>query len=304
MTPAISVIMSCYNESKDDLDRSISSILKQSYKNIEFIIVNDNPQNESIRLTLDGINDNRVTIINNDTNLGLVNSLNKALNICSGKYIARMDADDESAEDRLEKQLNYLLQNKLDIVGSYIHVVDETHKLIRDILFFKEPNEINKYIKYVPCIAHPTWLVKQEVYKKLGGYRDINYCEDYDFILRAIHSGYKIGNIPEFLLKYTIRENGISRKNLAEQKVRSKYLSGLESGILTKSEHVINYYFNTTNHHKAILKYLSYEKYKEKIRNGNYIYCLRILMNENFYDYLISRVISSRLLFDKHCKIV
>ncbi len=108
MEDLISVIMSTYNESVSELRESIESVLKQTYSNIEFIIVIDNPNNEELSAFIYSFDDPRIRVIKNDRNIGLVNSLNKAICQSKGKYLARMDADDICEANRLKLQKDYL----------------------------------------------------------------------------------------------------------------------------------------------------------------------------------------------------
>ena len=116
----ISVIMTVYKESKEELKESFESIINQTYKNIEFIIVIDNPKEQWRIDFIKSYNDSRVKLVVNKENLGLPLSLNKALKLVTGNYIARMDADDISILDRLEKQLTYLKNSDCDLVGCYM----------------------------------------------------------------------------------------------------------------------------------------------------------------------------------------
>ena len=100
MRELISVIMSVYNETNIDLLLSINSILNQTYENLEFIIVDDNPDNKRIKEVLDQQTDPRIKIIYNKANMGLVFSLNEALKHVNGEFVARMDADDISLQNR------------------------------------------------------------------------------------------------------------------------------------------------------------------------------------------------------------
>src|SRR5690606_3913282 len=111
--PLVSVIMSVYNEPEIWLAESIDSILSQTYKEFEFFIVNDNPENLTLAkvLQLYEDNDSRVRIIKNEVNIGLTKSLNKALSLVKGKYIIRMDADDVSLPQRFEKQVTFMEEN-------------------------------------------------------------------------------------------------------------------------------------------------------------------------------------------------
>ena len=104
----ISVIMSTYKEDEELLRESIESILNQTYKDIEFIIILDYPDNEIHQKVICeyASKDKRVHFYINQKNLGLTKSLNRGISLCTGDYIARMDADDISLSDRLEKQLN------------------------------------------------------------------------------------------------------------------------------------------------------------------------------------------------------
>ena len=104
-SPMVSVIMSVYNEPAEWIMLAIDSVLHQTYRDVEFIIVCDNPDNDSICNLLSNYmdNDTRIVLILNKTNIGLTRSLNVALHKCKGKYIARMDADDISFPNRFEK---------------------------------------------------------------------------------------------------------------------------------------------------------------------------------------------------------
>jgi glycosyltransferase involved in cell wall biosynthesis len=227
MGDLVSVIMSTYNEEPEWLKKSIDSILNQTYHNIEFIIVLDKPENEELRSILYDYEkqDNRVKIIPNKKNMGLVKSLNTALQHCQGKYIARMDADDISDPERISKEKNYLENNKLDFVFSGMIVIDENDKKLYewDNNNFS-PEEIKKVMEIWNISLHPTWFVKSEVYTSLQGYRDIPYSEDYDFSLRALSNGFKIGKLNENLLLYRMRSTGISKSNNFEQFIISRKL--------------------------------------------------------------------------------
>lgn len=220
MGQLISVIMSTYNEELSWIEESIESILKQTYENMEFIIVVDNPDNESLNELVCSYRnkDSRVTVVKNEKNLGLTASLNLALSLAKGEYIARMDADDISALDRLEKQLKYITEKKLDYIFSDKKILNEAgvieyHSANREL----SPKEVNILCGRWNVSTHPTWFLKKSVYSSLGGYRDIPYCEDYDFLLRAALCGVKMGRMPDSTLIYRKRESSISTINSLEQ---------------------------------------------------------------------------------------
>lgn len=224
----ISVIMSTYNEEPTWLDDSIRSILLQSYDNLEFIIIIDNPKNNELIKQIEyyARQDARIKIVFNNENLGLVKSLNKGLEVARGFYILRIDADDIAELDRIEKQKEYLEKNKTDLVFSGMKIINEQG----DSLYYTNLSEIeSKLVSKLMTITnisnHPTWFAKAEVFYTLNGYRDIKHCEDYDFLLRAIKMGYKIGKMGGYTISYRIRDNSISRKNAFEQFLNANNLA-------------------------------------------------------------------------------
>lgn len=132
--PLISVIMSVYREPKEWIIRSIDSILTQTMKDFEFIVVCDNPDYSIAQeLILDYHNrDNRLKYIFNDANIGLTKSLNKALSLAVGKYIARMDADDISLPDRFCQQVCFLESNPVySICSTDTDIINDKGDVVR-----------------------------------------------------------------------------------------------------------------------------------------------------------------------------
>lgn len=241
----ISVLMSVYNEPVEFLRESVLSILNQNYKNIEFIIVIDNPQNKEARSFLEDVakRDQRLILVKNKVNRGLTFSLNKAFNLSRGKYIARMDADDISQKDRLYKELNYLIRNSLDLVSSntinfYKDSFQQTNYPYKDSL-------IKFFLKYGNCMPHPTWLIKRDAFVRLNGYREVFACEDYDFLLRGALIGLKYGLIKEPLLKYRINNTGITRSNVILQQQISCLLQAAYKNSKILALDYLNRYLNS-----------------------------------------------------------
>ena len=129
----ISVIMSIYSEKEEWIKESIDSILSQTFRDFEFIIINDNPkrkENENLLLEYSQ-KDNRIIVITNKENIGLTKSLNKGLSIAKGKYIARMDADDISFPTRFQKQIDFLDKNtEYVLCGANISYFGSEEKII------------------------------------------------------------------------------------------------------------------------------------------------------------------------------
>ena len=264
----VTVIMSTYNETLPQVRESVESILKQSYRNIEFLIVIDNPDNEQVKNYLYSIEDNRVKIICNERNIGLVNSLNKALKQVNGSLIARMDADDISTEYRIENQVAYIEKNKIDMVGTFVQLIDETGNVTKEVMKFPVKfSHICFFQRWGSCLCHPTWMVRKEVYDELNGYRDVPSCEDYDFIIRAIENEFCLGNVPIIGLKYRGRATGISKSNAIKQYILREYLSRAYQGKRKLSQDDIYTYLESNAYKRDINIENKYRESKYAMKN-------------------------------------
>ncbi|WP_058119570.1 glycosyltransferase [Photobacterium kishitanii] len=227
----VSIIMSVYNEPIAWVKSAIDSILNQTYENIQFVIILDDPNNYEVDEYLICLSriDLRITYKKNDINHGLVYSLNKALSLSDGDFIARMDADDISKKDRIENQLNYLLENNLDLIGSNIHLFT---KNITDVFFTSDKLLSHKYLEkilYVGTIGivHPTFFARKEVYEKLNGYKTSFHTEDKEFINRVFINGFKVGNISQSLLYCRYSHGSVTKNNALYVNKMGQYLTRL-----------------------------------------------------------------------------
>lgn len=224
----LSVIMSTYNEPAEHIHQSVGSILAQTMTDFEYIIVLDNPDNAMIESIIRdyAAKDSRIRVVKNEKNLGLVGALNHALQYVSGDYVARMDGDDIAAPDRFEKQLQYMQEHELDLSGTLIRRMDEQGNLLVGMeTRHYPPQVIMKSLRVVDCVPHSPWMLRREVYETLGGYRDIHRSEDYDFLLRCLKRGYRIGLCDEYLMDCRVAAAGISQSGLLRQRLTAKYLS-------------------------------------------------------------------------------
>lgn len=201
----ISVLMGIYNiPSKEILEKSINSILNQSYKNIEFIIIDDGSTNDTYKWAKEITkNDKRVILKKNEKNLGLTKTLNKCLKLATGEFIARMDGDDYSHKDRFEKQLSFLKNNKeYQLVGCNIENFDENGVWGKRIV----PEIIKKEdFLFTSPIPHPTIMTYKKNLESVNGYRETwqtDRNEDYDLFMRMFSKGMKMYNIQEILFSY------------------------------------------------------------------------------------------------------
>lgn len=298
----ISVIMSVYNEKISELDKSINSILSQSYKNIELIIVDDNPEDVVIKKYLEKIQKkyDMVRLIFNNHNIGQALSRNKGILESKGEYIAIMDADDIAVKDRLIIQLNYLVINNLDFVFSNFKEIDENDHIINDSMWnLKTTNNSDrlKYI-YLNCSnvsLQSTWLLKREVYFKLNGYKDI-IVEDFDFCLRSILNGDMQGFQSECLVYKRSRKQGIMQKNRLIIYLTVKLIKQFtKSNGITPTKKYIDQHINT-NGSSSLSRYFDEFVLSFKNISSNPITIIKFFWKLIRTKYAISYIIDCLLL--------
>lgn len=213
--PLISIVMPVYNAQRF-LPRAVESILTQTFKDFELVAVDDASTDKSLEILKKYQNkDNRIRIIQNNSNLQIALSLNRGVGEARSDIIARMDADDISLPERLETQYKYLKSHpKVAIVGANIIVIDENEKQISTREYPEKTNELKKIMfKYSP-FAHPVVMFKKKAFEEFGGY-DVTKvpCEDIDLWFK-LGSKYEFATVQEYVLKYTIVKNSNSNKKL------------------------------------------------------------------------------------------
>lgn len=211
--------MTAYNEEENWIRESVASILDQTYRNLRLYLLLDNPANERLKCLLAEYarRDERVTFHVNDVNMGLVDSLNKLLGMVSEPLVARMDADDVADVRRLERELAFMEEHNLDFAMSDVDFLVDGSVEPGPVIPLLLPEDMAQCEKYGNVSTHPTWLLKREVYERLGGYRNLRYCEDYDLVLRALQQGFRLGRLNEVLLHYRLRDSGITKTYAYEQ---------------------------------------------------------------------------------------
>lgn len=211
--PKISVIMSVYNGEKF-LEEAVLSVLNQTYKDFEFIIIDDGSTDSSLEM-LGGFEkkDERIRLVSRK-NKGLTPSLNEGIKLAQGEYIARMDGDDISMPERFEKQLDFLEKNKeIALCGTWAINIDENGNEIGEYKTPTTHKEIKKMILFHNPFIHPSVMIRKSVFEKVGLYSEhFKHIEDYELWTRVL-AHFKTANIQEFLLKYRITGNGVTRKN-------------------------------------------------------------------------------------------
>ncbi len=237
-SPRISVLMAAHNN-EQYLSLAIESILDQSFRDFELIIVDDCSGDGSWEvLRRYARRDQRIRIIRNAENMGLSKSLNKGLEVARGKYIARMDDDDVAMPDRFALQLDYLEANRLVLCGGWFRTIGCLRN--RTVKYPVDDEDIRIYMMFQSPFMHPAILMEKKVLQEVGGYSaDYPYAEDYKLFARVSQKG-RIGNMPAVLHRYRLHRNRVSNKYNTTQmqsahRVRREYLE--EMGVeVTASE--------------------------------------------------------------------
>ena len=212
--PLVSILMSVRN-SEQTVEKSIKSILNQSYDYFEFLIVDDCSTDSTLgKLKILEKQDNRISIFTNSENIGLTKSLNKLIKNTKGELIARQDADDYSNPERIYAQVEYLLKNRLDAVTSRALIIGSAKKIPG--LSYYIPAKL--LMKFKNPFIHGSLIIKKQVLNDLGLYdENFHYAQDYKLYLDLLSNGYSIKAINKPL--YNLNTiNNISSNNKDEQK--------------------------------------------------------------------------------------
>ena len=214
-SPKVSVIMSVYNGEKY-LKEAIESILNQSFKDFEFIVVDDGSTDKTPEILENyAKQDQRIKIITNSENIGLTKSLNKGIKVSKGEYIARMDDDDIAMPERIKKQIEFLEKNpNFGVVGCNVIIINETGNFVKNVVL---PNNLMQVLKKRNYLAHGSLVFQKAIIEQLGNYDEqMLYAQDYEMILR-ISKTFEVGFISEFLYKLRVHKNTIFYKKFFSQ---------------------------------------------------------------------------------------
>jgi len=200
----LSVVMATYNENPAFLKACINSILNQTFRNFEFLIVVEPLEKNMEFLSSVESMDNRVKILRNETKLGVAGSRNRAIMESTGKYIALMDGDDYCAPDRFEKQLSFLGDNlDVSVVGSNMYLIDEGGNITGERRYPEMHDGIKKSFLLTMAVANPSIIGRRKDIDEVGLFDEMLYkSEDFDLWLRFLAHNKKMHNLQEFLVYY------------------------------------------------------------------------------------------------------
>lgn len=237
--PEISIIMGSYNcHDKYRVERSVDSLLNQSFSDWELIICDDGSKKDSLDILADvAQKDSRIRLVGYETNHGLAYALNYCMTFASGTYIARQDDDDRSLPDRLQRELLFLEQNpQYSFVGCSCLLVNQDGGFAGEKYLPESP--VSDDFLWTSPYIHPTALFRADALRSVGGYRiskDTMRGQDYDLFMRMHGEGLIGANLQECLYEYTLPETGKSYRpmkyRIGEARIRQKGFSAMHVGI-------------------------------------------------------------------------
>lgn len=214
--PLVSVVMPAYNAGAY-IAEAIESILNQTYKNLELIIVNDGSTDDTYAIAKKyAKKDRRVVVLHNDKHNGLSITANKGMRKTKGVYIARMDADDIALPERIEKQVAYLEAHKETVaVGGFCYIINKNGKIIGRKTFPTSFEEIYEYIfRFIPVQQGTLTIAKHRLPKNFAFYEDgMNTAEEVELFFKLFQHG-RVENMPAYMLAYRMHDTNTSFANL------------------------------------------------------------------------------------------
>ena len=268
MMPDISIIMSVYN-GEAYIKEAVESVINQTFKNWELIIINDCSTDSTgeILAELEKA-DNRVKVYPNEVNRRLPASLNRAVSLCWGKYIARMDADDICLPDRLEKQFKFMEENPdVDMSSCRFMTVKNGVYMSGGAGGRTDCGAIKAMLLVANPILHPGIIAKAEVMKEFRYDTKLTCTEDLELWTRMIMGGKNIRILPECLMIYRLHDKQITSTTLERQRtevlgIEEKYYSSLleEMDEDIKEFYISGIYFRETADIDKFIKFAKWLK--------------------------------------------
>jgi len=192
------------------LAEAIDSILEQTFRDFEFIVINDGSTDESAQI-LQSIRDSRMVVLTNDGNKGLIYSLNLGVSIARGRFIARMDADDVSLKNRFQKQVHFLINNpECAVCGTWVRLMDAHGKLGQRWKRVTRADEVRAALFFQSPLIHPSVMGRTEIFKAHPYNAAAVHCEDYALWVELEELGCHLCNLGEVLLYYRVHGSNIS----------------------------------------------------------------------------------------------
>ena len=220
----ISVLLPVFN-GEEDIHKAVLSILNQSHKNFELLIIDDGSTDRSYQICMNiSEQDNRVKVFKNHNNLGLTKSLNLLIKESNGKYLARQDSDDWSEDTRLEKQLKFLNEENIDVVFARSVRNDKQNIFPR----FSYYLPLNFVLRFKNPLIHGTMFAKKNIIEKVGGYdEEFIYSQDYKLAYDLVNSGFKL----KIMKNVLYNSNFINNISTNKKKEQEYYANCVRKGL-------------------------------------------------------------------------
>ena len=216
-SPSVSVLMSVYN-GQAFLAEAIESILNQTFGDFEFLIIDDGSTDATAKiLSTYASRDERLRVLRHE-NKGRAASLNIGINLATGDYIVRMDADDVAMPYRLEEQVDFMQRHpEVGLLGGAVDLINTTGQAIKTARPPQEDSEIKSLMLRYNPMFHSAVVMRKEVALASGGYRKaLLDADDYDLWLRMSERS-RLANLCKPILKYRIHSDQVSIRNLEHQ---------------------------------------------------------------------------------------
>lgn len=255
----VSVVITTYGRPKF-LKNAIESVLCQSYKNLEIIVVDDNIEKSIEREATENLIKNNfqtIKYIKNKENRGACFSRNVGINSSKGEYIAFLDDDDEFFREKIEKQLIHLQKinlkdKKVSIISCQMRIINEEEKKIGVSKYnlLKEANDLKDFLNGVYISGTSSLLIEKKALLKVNGFSEIESCQEALLILKLLENGYKFSSLKEELVLYRKHNNGNIGKSSKARKGQKKYLEKIYNSIEThidkrnQKKAKLNYYYS------------------------------------------------------------
>lgn len=218
--PRVSIIASSYNTPEKYLLDCVNSMLNQTFEDFEFLIVDDCSSKNRVKDILAEIKDERIVIIENKVNLGLAASLNECIERSTGEYIVRMDTDDISMSDRLERQVKYMdAYPECDIMSGRTCLFTDSGKFWLGSTYFGDKRSVKVELFFDSTLLHPSVIIRSSFLKKnnLKYDESCRRAQDYNLWVRSSLIGGDIRSVEDYYIFYRQHENAASKKDRSEQ---------------------------------------------------------------------------------------
>lgn len=284
----VSVLMSIYNETLNEIHQSMDSVLSQSFSDFEVIVVLDRPDYEEALVLLQEYvqTDNRVRLLINEKNIGLAMSMNRAAEYALGDYLLRMDADDICLPGRFQLEYESISKGEYDLVcGNYEFIDVDGNLLPRKVTVYTD-RQLERLLPLRNVIHHPTVIMTTETFRKVGGYRNYLCAQDYDLWLRMKCAGVRMHMLPEKMIQYRIRPDATTSQKRYKQYCTIEYIRSL----YRQNEKMVGYSYSAymdyleqrgANNPKSNADFWEFfQRYtiaKQELKHGHWRHGLRLL---------------------------